>query len=310
MGTFRALFALLLTCTDEQLKTDQNLAMHTLPAKAVWDASMANETPWSEDLDALKWWQECRDSTLRAALHYNGVLIIFEEEHFKPWLAKSQTSFNLQIKGVPQGLAAAPRSSVPSCTACVSDLANIAHQFKTSLPSQFADDMIMYCSYSSKIQHHLKLVLTYSVNCPGGPASGNDWEGSVGEHWTLQGHFNGNLIIVHHCCTYWATITQWLAMDVARLWRKLNWEIFPKDAKVKFSLFKKKIGPKRFCPIFFLNKLNFTFASFGKISQRSCTWSQKGPSTSGNSIAWCHCRQLRVSWEAHAWMKLIPSRLK
>ena len=66
------------------------------------------------------------------------------------------------------------------------------------------------------------------------------------------------------------------------------WEIFPKDAKVKFSLFRKS-GKKRFgvyaivglrptddgvdAETFlpdFLNKLNFTFASFGKISQQSC----------------------------------------
>ena len=30
----------------------------------------------------------------------------------------------------------------------------------------------------------------------------------------------------------------------------------------------------------FLNKLNFTFGPFGNFSQRSCTWSEKDPSTS------------------------------
>ena len=80
-------------------------------------------------------------------------------------------------------------------------------------------------------------------------------------------------------------------------WRHVHdcWEIFPKDAKVKFSLLRKigqkrfgvyakptmALTPKRFCPIF-LHKLNLTFASFGKISQQSCTWSQNGPSTSSN----------------------------
>ena len=58
------------------------------------------------------------------------------------------------------------------------------------------------------------------------------------------------------------------------------WEIFPKDAKVKFSLLRKSgknisassqtddgVDAETFLPDF-LNKLNLTFASFGKISQQ------------------------------------------
>ena len=46
-----------------------------------------------------------------------------------------------------------------------------------------------------------------------------------------------------------------------------------------------------------LNKLNFTFASFGKISQRSCTWSQKGPSTFWNNDLFC--TTLRLCQKQH-----------
>ena len=45
------------------------------------------------------------------------------------------------------------------------------------------------------------------------------------------------------------------------------------------------VDAEKFLPDF-LNKLNFTFASFGKISQQSCTWSQTGRSTSWINILW------------------------
>ena len=82
-----------------------------------------------------------------------------------------------------------------------------------------------------------------------------------------------------------------------------RWEKFPNDAKVRLSLFKKSsrnVSASTPSSVwrFFLNKLNLTFASFGNFSLRSCTWSQKGPSTSSkykDSLAclkpWpCWCR--------------------
>ena len=54
----------------------------------------------------------------------------------------------------------------------------------------------------------------------------------------------------------------------------------------------------------FLNKLNFTFASFGEISQQSCTWSQKGPSTSWYTL---YLRALHVSFLSFVFPSFVLS---